>query len=295
MIRRTSKGFTLVELLVVIAIIGILIALLLPAVQAAREAARRVQCVNNLTQIILAAHNYSMAHQVYPPGTIAEKGPVSSIPEGYHHNWISQLLPYLEQSATYRHIDFDVSVYDEANAQVRQVPISTLRCPSSPAPPGDLGLTNYVGSHNHLEEPIDEGNHGIFFLNRAVAYEDILDGASQTIFIGEKLIDRDETLGWMSGTRATLRNTGSEINASIERRRRDRFPEGFAPGFTPSPVPPGEEPDPLHVGGFGSHHPGGANFALGDGSVRFLSEAMKMTVLQQLADRADGELLMDGF
>lgn len=103
--NRNRKAFTLVELLVVIAIIGILIALLLPAVQAAREAARRCSCTNNLSQMILAVQNYNMAHEVYPPGTINAEGPIASEPQGYHHNWISQILPYMEELSIYRHID----------------------------------------------------------------------------------------------------------------------------------------------------------------------------------------------
>jgi prepilin-type N-terminal cleavage/methylation domain-containing protein/prepilin-type processing-associated H-X9-DG protein len=277
--RKSSRAFTLVELLVVIAIIGILIALLLPAVQAAREAARRTQCVNNLTQLILAVQNYDMAHRVYPPGTINEKGPIVNAPEGYHHNWISQTLPYMEELNTYRHIHFDVGVYHEANDPVRKVHISTLRCPSSPAAQGELGFNNYAGCHNHLEEPIDVDNHGVFFLNSAIHYEDITDGASHTIFIGEKEIDQNETLGWMSGTRATLRNTGTLVNADLTPRFRGPAPE--------LPVDRGE----LYVGGFESYHPGGANFAFGDGRVQFLSETLELTILQQLAHRADGKLL----
>ena len=282
--RQSCRAFTLVELLVVIAIIGVLIALLLPAVQAAREAARRTQCVNNLTQIILAVQNYDMAHRVYPPGSINDQGPIESIPQGYHHNWISQILPYMEELSAYRHIDFAVSVYHENNAEVRKVRIPTLRCPSSPASQKEVGFTHYAGCHHDLEEPIDTGNHGVFFLNSAVHYEDITDGASHTIFVGEKVVDESETLGWMSGTRATLRNTGKAINAEMSGRYRRR----------PIAEPPVERGN-LYVGGFESHHPGGANFALGDGSVRFLSETIEPAVLQQLAHRAAGKLLMGDY
>ena len=87
------RAFTLVELLVVIAIIGVLVALLLPAVQAAREAARRAACGNHLSQLIIAVHNYEMAHGHYPAGTIDAAGPVANTPAGYHHNWIAGLLP----------------------------------------------------------------------------------------------------------------------------------------------------------------------------------------------------------
>src|SRR5512135_1769133 len=99
------RGFTLVELLVVIAIIGVLVALLLPAVQAAREAARRSSCVNNLTQLILAAQNYESSYRVYPPGTIDKSGPIANVAEGYHHNWLSQILPFIEERNTFQHID----------------------------------------------------------------------------------------------------------------------------------------------------------------------------------------------
>src|SRR5688500_665633 len=93
--RSSSRGFTLVELLVVIAIIGVLVALLLPAIQFAREAARRMQCANNLGQLILAVNHYEMAHGFYPPGTIDAKGPILNARAGYHHNWLVQSLPYL--------------------------------------------------------------------------------------------------------------------------------------------------------------------------------------------------------
>src|SRR4051812_39085560 len=99
MSRRTRgrPGFTLIELLVVIAIISVLIALLLPAIQAAREAARRVQCVNNLMQIGIAVQNYESSHEILPPGVVDLAGPIQNVPKGYHASWMVQLLPYLEQ------------------------------------------------------------------------------------------------------------------------------------------------------------------------------------------------------
>ena len=205
--RKYPRGFTLVELLVVIAIIGILVALLLPAVQAAREAARRMSCTNNLSQLILAVQNYEMAFRTYPPGTIDEKGPIKNVPQGYHHNWISQILPYFEEQVTYSHIDFAVSVYDEKNMPVREVNIEVLACPSSPQRGDEFSLTNYAGCHNDLEAPIDTDNTGSFFLNSSVKPNDVSDGTAHTLFIGEKFCEPDLDLGWMSGTRATLRNT----------------------------------------------------------------------------------------
>ena len=235
MSRKAHKAFTLVELLVVIAIIGILIALLLPAVQAAREAARRMQCMNNLTQLAIAVQNYEMANRVNPPGTIDKKGPIVNVNQGYHHNWIEQILPYIEEGNTYRHIDFNVGVYDAKNAEVRKVRMTVLSCPSdgnAPRGGGDLSVSSYVGCHNDLEQPINTDNHGVFFLNSAIRYEDITDGTSHTLFIGEKLIDPSKDLGWMSGTRATLRNAGTVVNASLQQRRPRRVLPRTGNGFS---------------------------------------------------------------
>jgi prepilin-type N-terminal cleavage/methylation domain-containing protein/prepilin-type processing-associated H-X9-DG protein len=279
--RRTA--FTLVELLVVIAIIGILVALLLPAVQAAREAARRISCTNNLTQLILAVQNYEMSYRMYPPGTLEEKGPIVNEAKGYHHNWISRLLPYIEEKNTYNHIDFSVGVYDEKNAPARMVRLSSFECPSMPfAPSPDRGFSCYAGVHHDLDEPIDTSNHGVFFLNTAVRYEDISDGSAHTMFVGEKLPDGENDLGWMSGTRWTLRNTGLGLNAETRARGRGRY-GNRAPDEPSSPN--------VVVGGFDSPHPGGVNFAFGDGSVQFISESVAQETLQQLAHRADGKLL----
>jgi prepilin-type processing-associated H-X9-DG protein len=205
----------LVELLVVIAIIGILVSMMLPAVQAARESARRSMCTNNLAQLILAVHNYESAHEVYPPGTINDKGPIRNEPKGYHHNWIVQILPYVEEENAYRLIDQSVSVYAPKNAAVRQHSIGLLQCPSEPGQMWNgIGGTNYAGSHHDVEAPIDIDNNGVFFLNSRLRYEDIRDGSSHTIFLAEKRLDGND-LGWMSGTRATLRNTGTPLNSTV--------------------------------------------------------------------------------
>jgi prepilin-type N-terminal cleavage/methylation domain-containing protein/prepilin-type processing-associated H-X9-DG protein len=277
------NAFTLVELLVVIAIIGILVALLLPAVQAAREAARRMQCVNNLTQLALAVQNYEMAYRVYPPGTINETGPIVNEAKGYHHNWISQLLPYMEEQVTYSHIDFNAGVYDKENAEVRKVNIATFLCPSDPAHSNDFGLSTYAGLHHDVEAPIDSDNQGVFFLNSAIRNKDISDGSSHTIFIGEMIPIANQDLGWMSGTRWTLRNTGTRLNSDRENARRNVQELAMDETAAANGLP---------VGGFGSYHPGGANFAFGDGHVSFMTENMSMEVLQQYGNRADGKLLV---
>jgi prepilin-type N-terminal cleavage/methylation domain-containing protein len=293
---RLKRGFTLVELLVVIAIIGILVALLLPAVQAAREAARRMSCVNNLCQLSLAVQNYEMTFRVLPPGTINDTGPIQNQPTGYHHNWITQILPYVEEQVIYNHVDFKVGVYDDANLPVRRVAIRVLSCPSSAPMSEDIQWTNYVGCQNDAETPIDKDNHGVFFLNSAVRTLDISDGLSHTLFIAEKIIDPAKDLGWMSGTRSTLRNTGSAFNIDREAiRQRQHSGMAQEPQFIPldgDAEAPASSADPLlFVGGFGSDHSGSVvNVALGDSSVRSLSDNIAPAVLKQLAHRADGAL-----
>jgi prepilin-type processing-associated H-X9-DG protein len=279
---------------VVVTIIGILIALLLPAVSAAREAARRISCSRNLAQLIVAVHNYQNIHGFYPPGTIDEKGPIRSVAQGYHHNWIVQILPYLEQRNAWSAIDKRVSVYDPANARVASLRLEVLECPSQLMPKTPQSC--YAGVHHDREAPIDVDNNGVFFLNSRVRYEDVTDGSAQTIFLGE-IPPEIGGLGWMSGTRATLRNVGLG----------GMMPGAFVPGAAMTSesaissvmedlgdpeIRQNKTSDPLLVvGGFGSLHPGGAQFAFGDGHVRFLSGTASPQVMQLLAHRADGKLL----
>ena len=272
--RGGRAGFSMIEMVVVFAILATLVALVLPAIERSREAARRTQCANNLKQIGLALQNYITQREVLPPGVVDDAGPVRNAPEGLHIGWIIQILPYFEQWGVWMSLDTTASVYDPANAAGVGVRINTLRCPSDPR--GGVfqgtGVSSYAGCHHDAEAPIDADNHGIFFLNSAVAPQDVPDGLSYTIFVGEKTT-RPPDLGWMSGTAATLRNTGHPINA---------------PGPEPSTSDPGFL---LRVGGFGSFHPGGAHFLFGDGSVRFLSERVGSDLLRRLGHRADGDLI----
>src|SRR5262245_36130470 len=121
--KRRMTGFTLIELLVVIAIIGVLIALLLPAVQAAREAERRLQCTNNLMQLAIAVSNYESSHEALPPGVVDVSGPVLNQPKGYHFSWIAQLLPFMEQRNIFNNLNFAVGVYARENITCRGVAI----------------------------------------------------------------------------------------------------------------------------------------------------------------------------
>ena len=310
--RRSARarGFTLIELLVVIAIISVLIALLLPAVQASREAARRVQCVNNLMQIGIALKSYENSFESLPSGVVNPTGPIVEAPTGYHFNWIVQLLPYLDARPVYRKFDFNADLYAPQNNSARAVLLNVLLCPSSPRPTrmaqvgpartigGDPALTNYAGCYNDVEAPIDAKNNGVFFLNSRIRYEDIEDGSSNTVFIGEKPTEETE-LGWASGTRSTLRNMGWPINARAIPGLPIAPPTlaGDDPNDTPdqktakaAAKATGEANKPI-VGSFGSKHPGGANFGLGDGSVRFLKNSISPRIFLLLGNRADGQLL----
>jgi len=295
------RAFTLIELLVVIAIIAVLIALLLPAVQAAREAARRAQCCNNLMQLAITLQNYESSHETLPPGVVNDTGPILDQPKGYHFGWLTQILPYFEQKNVYNHFNFNLGLYVPQNSSVRAILVQSFLCPSE-SPNTRRGasgivMTSYAGCHNDVETPIAANNNGVLFLNSAVRIEDVTDGTSQTIFIGEKLNDGLDQ-GWASGTRASLRNMGStrgspagggKITYNISDGDDDRRPGTSA---TTASTKLGAGDDELSfVGSFSSIHPGGSNFAFGDGSVRFLKTSMSPRVRRLLANRADGEML----
>jgi prepilin-type N-terminal cleavage/methylation domain-containing protein/prepilin-type processing-associated H-X9-DG protein len=288
--RGGRRGFTLIELLVVIAIIAVLVALLLPAVQSAREAARRAHCVNNLMQVGMALQNYESAHEVLPPGVVDLTGPVLDQPKGYGFGWMTQILPYFEMKNVYNHFNLKVGLYEAANLTTRTNLIQSFLCPSDNGPKRDanrVAMTNYAGVHHDVEAPIAADNHGVLFLNSAIRYEDVSDGSSNTLFVGEKRNDSTE-LGWASGSRASLRNTGLTVNIT----------PGAGPGRTlTGNIAASDEAGlakmgtPQFVGGFASLHPGGSNFAFGDGSVRFIKSSVNSTVYRHLAHRADGEVI----
>ena len=291
-IRQKRPAFTLVELLVVIAIIGILIGMLLPAVQQVREAARRTNCLNNLMQIGLATHNYEFANEKLPPGTINKTGPIVNEPKGQHISFLVQLLSYLEQQGIAENFDQSAGTYAPTNDAAREISIPSFLCPSygwdSSLGSDNFAINNYAGCHHGSETPIDVDNNGVLYLNSEVTYGDIKDGASNTVLIGEMLPQAGH-LGWASGTRSTLRNT-SEIFSGGSRRWNQRERDGLENDT----VEETEEPE-LHVGGFGSSHPGGANFCLADGSAQFLSSSIDAEVLSWVGNRADLEMMGDWY
>jgi type II secretory pathway pseudopilin PulG len=280
-------------MLVVIAMIAMLAALLLPAVQNSREAARRVQCINNLMQIGVALHNYMMAHEVLPPGTQNETGPIQSRERGgYHMGWLSQLLPYLEKPNLYEHIDFTKSVYDPIHDPVRLYRMGIISCPSA-GDPNTLtyGWTNYFGVHNDFETPIDVNQNGVLFLNSSIRYEQIRDGSSNTLFVVEGRTNRESDLGWMAGTRSSLRNVVLAVRPKAPGGAAEfvRHPETSNKSLKQdlADLDAGLET----VGGVGSSHSGNLFVSLfGDGAVHTMSLRMDPRTLRNMAHRSDGEI-----
>jgi len=300
-------AFTLVELLVVIAIIGVLVALLLPAVQAAREAARRSSCAANFKQVALALHNYHDAHKVFPVGG-GISGGCSGKTEKHLFSWGVHLLPYLEQSARYDRVDFisgaqpinnQANFQSNANPDAALGPVATYLCPSNPQSdvmvnPGFAALlealprSDMAGVADSRDwrcnssgtvgvRPRSDGN-GILFAWSKTSFKDITDGTSNTLIVGEITGDHRVTtsssptaLNGNSYTVYDLFDTSSGINGPFT------VPGGGTYAFRPQ--------------GFSSFHPGGAHFALADGSVRFLSETLDQSLLSGLSTRHSGEVL----
>ena len=308
--RRQRPGFTLVELLVVIAIIGILVALLLPAVQAARDAARRMQCKNHLKQIGLACHTYAEA-KGFLPGYAGEDKPGSIyFPDGRvvdkeftGNNWIGQALPYMEDAALadifiQAVLDPDIRDDDVVRAVVA-IPIPMLICPSRRAVAayplhgqwqqqyGDLGArTDYAmngGSGTKVERSINIIDEGIWVLGRRVAFKKITDGLTNTYLVGEKGIDPNQyTTGHGYGDSAPI-IASQEFGETISTYLR----------YAAEVVSQDRGGNCLLCHDFGSAHTGGWHAAMGDGSVRTLSYSMSLPTHRALASIHGGEVLTE--
>jgi prepilin-type N-terminal cleavage/methylation domain-containing protein len=312
--ERGQRGFTLIELLVVSAVIAILISLLLPAVQQAREAAKRTQCKNNLRQIGVALQTYHDQFEMLPAGTVNADGPIRNEPAGYHHNWVIALLPHLDQRPLAAIIDTDVGVYDLRNREARRTRVPLLLCPSDPARDSasltgerlEPLLTNYAGCHHPVEAPIDDDNRGVLFLNSFLRFSEVEDGTSKTIAVGEFQRAMDD-LGWASGTRATLRNCGMPLNTTPGGGAYYADPEFHRNALADwswsnrrelqatldetENVLQDADRLKLIVGGFGSSHVGGTQALMVDGSAHFLSDNTQGDVYHTLGDRADYQLV----
>ncbi|MHC5540107.1 DUF1559 domain-containing protein [Singulisphaera rosea] len=303
--HRRWRAFTLIELLVVISIIGVLIALLLPAVQAAREAARRAQCVNNLKQIGLALHNYEAMHQSLPPGYVS-RFDATGTDLGPGWGWAAMILPQMEQSATFSAINYALNVELASNSTARLVVVNGFLCPSDrfaaswSAVDRDIltgaakreicrvAPSNYVGM-NGTSEPGPDGE-GVLFRNSRIAFRDITDGLSQTIAAGE----RSHLLGvatWTGSVTGALLydDDGDDIgSADLETG------PGMVLGHSGEGIGPGakrSEPNQFY-----SLHAGrGVNFLFADGHVSYLKATMNYKDYLALSTRNGGEVVSNDY
>jgi prepilin-type N-terminal cleavage/methylation domain-containing protein len=315
--RTRRFGFTLVELLVVIAIIGILVALLLPAIQAAREAARRTQCSNNLKQVALGLHNYHDTYQVFPPGFVdSDPDYTNGKTQGPRENtnglaWSALILPFIEMAPLHdlvrsetlefaRHWERDLAGTVAVISAAREG-VPTYSCPSDTmglinTKRGSYGKNNYLGNSGN-GAAIDR--YGIFWVNSRIGMRDIVDGTASTVMVIERTGTRDNrrqscgpdttntwvNCDWNAGLWIGARYSGNSV--------------GWHPGLTPTDVD--------SYGGNGatyminrayyawgrdwstaSDHPGGAQMALCDGAVRFLNETIAELPYRYLRRRDDG-------
>ncbi|EMI52476.1 protein containing DUF1559 [Rhodopirellula sallentina SM41] len=346
--KMKRKAFTLIELLVVIAIIGVLVGLLLPAVQGAREAARRMQCQNNLKQIGLATHNFESTYKEFPPGleTFQHKNSsTGSVLNWYGRTVHTHLLPFIEQQAIAEMWDWDDTFAAAvANTRLPGSPrtvsteaasaqlVPTYLCPSDLTQDGPVyldysvlgystgyfGQTSYIangGSHSTYFRDADMKADGVFFMtgedSQPETYQQylrddevptrfsaILDGTSQTILFGERfhydpIFDRKlhqnstkfsrypisswSAWGWTGGGNGTTHVFGSSRVPINYKTNESDATDYVSVNF--------------RMSAYGSGHPGGANFAFSDGSVRFLSEQINMVLFRALGTKRGRETI----
>ncbi len=274
------RAFTLLELLVVIAIIGILVAMLLPAVQAARESARRTQCGNNLKQWALAAQGYHGARGFLPFGSVP----------GTYWSWRAALLPFIEENVVYELIDYTTNCVDPAQplsaaASPHNKTISSALCPSDPngsltwsdSTYGQFSLSSYMGNEGTNQGgSVSITYDGVLFSGGPVRFATVTDGLSATLFAGDRGAPLDAYWGFCICGLGTGDGTADAVLPTAT---------GFAPG---SPV---GDTDVTH---YWSYHPGGGQFALVDGSVHFLAYDIDFGLFTALGTRAGAEVVDKG-
>jgi prepilin-type N-terminal cleavage/methylation domain-containing protein/prepilin-type processing-associated H-X9-DG protein len=325
MSKKSRRGFTLIELLVVIAIIAVLISLLLPAVQSAREAARRAQCVNNLKQIALACHNYHDSVGAFPPEAIDTPSYY-----GTWWNWLAFGLPYMENGPLYSAINFSLPTYNPANrTTVFQALVATFQCPTDdsnklipdmywvdpsnyPTFPVIGAPTNYMASFGDTKvtSPFDYlsgdptpntwgcGNtfRGIFgecSNGAVVGIQGITDGSSNTFLAGENSPNLNGQLAWSNGD-ATYATTVIPLNWMTRYKDGQVEPNGDLCSI--NDIYDANRSvhcwrNQVYIYAFKSFHPGGANFAMADGSVRFIKQSISPRTYNSLGSRAGGEII----
>ncbi len=326
--KKRNRGFTLIELLVVIAIIAILIALLLPAVQQAREAARRTQCKNNLKQFGLAMHNYHDVFNMFPLGVSTKWSAGGTPTSNFYANANSALLPYFEES-NLKNLYNDSKPWEQQTPTVAKTIVSAFICPSNAAdqivnlpalagfPIGpDLAITTYLynkGSHGGwCINPNTMGNRiGMFDTNLKTGMRDLTDGSSNTIAMGEGATGSQFPVcegqgcftpstpktnisqAWIvaqpnsTAFKPAFGVIGSIFGCSMDLINKKPATETFVNDGAVSNCN-----DPSHVtSNYRSYHVGGAQFLLGDGSARLISENIDRNTFNSLSTRGGGEVV----
>jgi prepilin-type N-terminal cleavage/methylation domain-containing protein/prepilin-type processing-associated H-X9-DG protein len=314
------RAFTLIELLVVIAIISVLIALLLPAVQSAREAARRVSCVNNLKQLGIALQSYHDTMGAFPPGYLSLMDPVTFDNDGPGWGWAARALNQMEQSSLYNSINLVLGIEVPANQTARLTVVASFLCPTDAfiqttftvvdstttgtaagAPICVVASSNYLGSvgsgdpsslYPYIIDADDgppgrDNGNGMFYRNASVNLASVTDGTSQTFMVGER--SQNLSRGTWTGavTNAAVPLVALQAEAGLD-------PEGggaLVLSHTGEGHGPNSPSGLAHGDQYWSLHPGGANFLFADGSVRFIKEQVGFTIFQALATRRGGEVL----
>jgi prepilin-type N-terminal cleavage/methylation domain-containing protein/prepilin-type processing-associated H-X9-DG protein len=315
--RRTA--FTLVELLVVIAIIGILISLLLPAVQAARAAARRLQCSNNLKQIALGIHNYHSGHKSFPYGSMQgpgdnDAGRTPWDPTRWYDDfcWTAQVGPYIEQQAWFDLFDFRKTVSDTINEQGRRTKIAAYGCPDDGLVENEWNSgqwarvrTNYVCNWGNTGFAQKDHSSLIFggapfTFRKLLRIDHVRDGTSNTLLLSEALNPKGP--GWEGPLGETILSTGGQSfdafvapNSPVPDEVGRRCPNPATKGGTICITTGGDvirtDIPETHHHAARSYHTGGVNAALCDGSVRFFGDSIDLTTWRALSTTNGGEVV----